>query len=698
MKKHILIAMLTMIVSLANANNPKWTYFSSTEFSVGTLTDDGNYIWATSYDSLICLFRFDKTTGDTSIYHIPGLKIYDHIFTIVVDKSGDKWIGTNRGLVKFDGITWTTYNLANSGLPSDIVYSLAIDKSGNKWISSPVGLSKFDGTKWTTYKPDGFDEYDDYISSLAIDSSENVWITIDLDVIKFDGTNWTTYTYACNDCESSSLTLSSNSLIIDRNGLKWISSDTYGILKLDDTTWTTYTLPKSGPSSGSAYTIAEDSSGIKWVVTDRGLVKIDGDKLYWYTINNSGIPSNDLRSLTLDKEGNKWISCRNGIIKFDSTKWTCYNLLNPELPGEVKTITIDETGTKWIGTDGGLVKYDGTNWTTFNKGNTGLPINDILTIATDKNGDKWVGTNGYGLAKYDGTNWTIYNSSNSGLPDSAIYAISIDEAGIKWIGTNNGLVKFDGSNWITFNNPYRNIIGSLAIDKSGNKWMRLGYGTIGGILAKFDGTNWTPYYDIPSVSSVAIDENGLIWIGTFYNGLVKSDGTNFTTYNQSNSGLPNNWINTITIDGNGDKWIGAGRYNNMVLSKFDGADFTNFFFPHSGLGFTSIAIDDSGKKWIACYGLVVFDENGTETAVEEKPISSANQGLLFPNPASGNFNISQGAGNVERVEIFNLLGTPMKSMQANSIKKIDINNLQSGIYLVRIKTNEGYRNEKLVVK
>ncbi len=67
-----------------------------------------------------------------------------------------------------------------------------------------------------------------------------------------------------------------------------------------------------------------------------------------------------------------------------------------------------------------------------------------------------------------------------------------------------------------------------------------------GGLAKFDGTNWTVYNTSNSglpdnyVSSIAIDGSGNKWIGTWHGGLAKFDGTNWTVYNTSNSGLPDN--------------------------------------------------------------------------------------------------------------------------------------------------------------
>jgi ligand-binding sensor domain-containing protein len=66
-----------------------------------------------------------------------GLPNDDYVNAITIDGLGNKWIGTNNGLAKFDGVNWAVYNTSNSGLPDNSVNSaIAIDGQGNKWISN----------------------------------------------------------------------------------------------------------------------------------------------------------------------------------------------------------------------------------------------------------------------------------------------------------------------------------------------------------------------------------------------------------------------------------------------------------------------------------------------------------------------------------------------------------------------------------
>jgi ligand-binding sensor domain-containing protein len=100
------------------------------------------------------------------------------------------------------------------------------------------------------------------------------------------------------------------------------------------------------------------------------------------------------------------------------------------------------------------------------------------------------------------------------------------------------------------------------------------------------------------VRAIAIDAQGNKWIGTYWGGLAKFDGVNWTVYNTSNSGLPYNRVTAIAIDGQGNKWIGTPG----ALAKFDGVKWT--IYP---VGVDALAIDGRGNIWIASAGLVKFD-------------------------------------------------------------------------------------------
>jgi hypothetical protein len=160
---------------------------------------------------------------------------------------------------------------------------------------------------------------------------------------------------------------------------------------------------------------------------------------------------------------------------------------------------------------------------------------------------------------------------------------------------------------------------ALLVDNLNNKW--IGFRTIGpganaGLL-KYDNTNWTLYNTtstpaLPSnsITAIAKDNSGNLWIGTNV-GLVKFNGTIFTTYNTSN-GLPSNTVTCIETIGN-QVYIGSGA----GLSRFDGTSFTNYNVGNGLLpddNIVSIKAENSGLIWIGGVDkLIEFSINGSFT-------------------------------------------------------------------------------------
>jgi ligand-binding sensor domain-containing protein len=204
-------------------------------------------------------------------------------------------------------------------------------------------------------------------------------------------------------------------------------------------------------------------------------------------------------------------------------------------------------------------------------------------------------------------NWIYYSLEYS------VTRIVIEEDAL-WIN-GSGLTKINTTSWEKINYqssnseiPENNVF-AIAIDKSGNKW--IGHSDQG--LTKFDGTNWTPFNPsnsgIPGklVNNIVFDKDENIWI--VCNGITKFDGTDWTNFNDSNSDLPSTWIWSFAIDGYDNKWIGT--YENGIV-KFDGTNWSEYNMDNSGLPADwvySIAVDDSQNIWIGTMGggLAKFD-------------------------------------------------------------------------------------------
>jgi ligand-binding sensor domain-containing protein len=244
---------------------------------------------------------------------------------------------------------------------------------------------------------------------------------------------------------------------------------------------------------------------------------------------------------------------------------------------------------------------------------------------------------------------------------------------------------------------------------AGNKWI----GTGNGGLAKFDGTNWTVYNTsnsgLPdnSVWSIVLDGAGNKWIGTNGGGLAKFDGTNWIVYDTSNSGLPHNQVMSLAIDGAGNKWIGT-KWDG--LAKFDGTSWTVYYTSNSGLpsySVWSIVIDGAGNKWIGTEGGVAVYTGGS--GIKENPeVIKQNIKLVqnYPNPFTGIAEIRYGLSKDANVNIivYNLLGQRIATIVNEQHKKAgyytakwDARALISGIYFIKLKVDSFEQTKKIIL-
>ncbi|MGZ3866716.1 MAG: two-component regulator propeller domain-containing protein [Bacteroidia bacterium] len=136
------------------------------------------------------------------------------ISMIKVDRLGNIWCCSNRGLFKYNGSNWTIYNTLNSTLPSNNIGAITFDLSNNIWFTvQNIGFVKFDGTNCTTYPHPTLNPYLGY-PIIETDASGKIWYAEAGILIGFDGVNWINF-----DWENSPL---------PSGNIKCISADKFG--------------------------------------------------------------------------------------------------------------------------------------------------------------------------------------------------------------------------------------------------------------------------------------------------------------------------------------------------------------------------------------------------------------------------------------------------------------------------------------
>ncbi|MDR2293181.1 MAG: hypothetical protein LBE11_06890, partial [Prevotellaceae bacterium] len=159
--------------------------------------------------SMAGLYKYDGTNWQRFTPVNTPLKSYQ-INDLVIDKDDNLWGATGNEdggcLFKYDGVNWIIYTHKNSGLPTYFVAELAFDSRNNLWIHCRdslngigreygEGLTKFDGATWTSYNIDNSGIPSNSIMDIAIDKDDNLWLATfgRVGITKYDGTNWQSY-------------------------------------------------------------------------------------------------------------------------------------------------------------------------------------------------------------------------------------------------------------------------------------------------------------------------------------------------------------------------------------------------------------------------------------------------------------------------------------------------------------------------
>jgi len=589
---------------------------------------------------VLCIFVYASIT--TTYAQQNTLFQFEHIkneqgpliYCILQDGRGFLWVGTNNGLNKYDGYTFTNYKHDSAdpnSLNSNNISAIYEDKEGIIWIGTHRGgLNKFnrETEQFTHFTPD---------PSNSNSINDNIIYEI---------------------AES-------------REGKLWIATEHGGLNRFDKTseTFQHYIHDPANTNSLShniVRTVYEDSKGVVWVGTfGGGLNKItfrNGIPQFTHYRHNpsdpSSIGSDKIWVLHEDEAGTLWIGTfGNGLDKMDKkTGVFTHYLYDPDNPNSISwnyILSICETdpNTLWVGTTRGLNKFDKKTRIFQQFKNDPLnpqSINDnqVSSIYQDKEGVIWIGTQYGGLNKLDivSKKFLHYkpdpNDPNS-LNGKLINALYEDSSNNLWIGTEkSGLNKLDKKSGkfshykhdpTKANSSSKNNVVSIMEDSKGNLWI----GTDIQTLHKFNKKTATfSHYPVNSMITSSIknggrilsiyeDRQGILWIGLNGAGLIKltiddDDIPSFTLYThdvKNPAGLKPGSIYSIIEDIKGIIWLGTT--NGLV--EFDTEKDIFIRYQHdsnkpnsvSNNLIYSLLVDSQGRFWIGTEagGLNLFNRS-----------------------------------------------------------------------------------------
>jgi signal transduction histidine kinase/ligand-binding sensor domain-containing protein/DNA-binding response OmpR family regulator len=551
------------------------------------------------------------------------------------------WIGTQNGLVKYNGYTMQVYQPEPNN-PNSISQSgpnaIYEDSYGVLWIGTSGlegygGLNSFDRTteKFTRYlydSTDGMSLSSNAVYSIVEDNYNRIWVGTD------------------------------NALnLLDRKTRK------FERFYLEDL------LSSPGPFSNQSnigewhiriYAIIVDSSSGNLFIgaSSPGLWMFDVKKKIFFrpkfSDNNIAQKIGAINFLHKAKDGFIWIASTKGLANYNPVTYeiNVYRV-NPsqgdKYANNFQAVTMDAQGIIWTGGElSGLYSFD-TKVKKFQahkynaNDSQSLSGNKVWSIYEDNSGILWIGTWGRGLNKWDRKKWKFSSYQHKFYDDNSLIYNSVnsiyeDNDGQLWIATDGGLDKFIRSQnkFIHYKHDPQNTntisgnrVSHIVADNFDSNVLWIG--TIGAGLNKFkiNQNSFTRYeYDPQNVNtisdsvvtSILQEDKRFLWLAT-WNGLNKFDKTTgrfqLFKHNENDPGsLSQDQVQCLYKDESGVLWIGT---NLGGLNRFEPetGKFISYKVLIDNREFTSVSCiyEDSKKNfWVGTVldGLCLFDRTTGE--------------------------------------------------------------------------------------
>jgi ligand-binding sensor domain-containing protein len=101
--------------------------------------DQFNQLWIGTWGGGVSMF--DPETQIFQNYTVKDGLPGNYVLAVTEGPHGNLWIGSNKGLSKFDGTTFLNYSQIN-GLISNYVFSIEFDNNGFLWVGGHHGMTR----------------------------------------------------------------------------------------------------------------------------------------------------------------------------------------------------------------------------------------------------------------------------------------------------------------------------------------------------------------------------------------------------------------------------------------------------------------------------------------------------------------------------------------------------------------------------
>lgn len=464
---------------------------------------------------------------------------------------GYLWLGTSRGLLRFDGLKFST-----PASSDESIRALAPSSDGGLWVGTPHGLSLWDHQHLS--RPGGFDLPFGAVTALLEDREGRLWFSAAVSgkpaFLVLDTRN-----HGLALAEGKGLPMEAVSLSEDTKGAVWLASD--GQVYSCSASGRRYTctlaplLQAGWNHPGVLKAVLHDSDGNLWLGTmGQGLFRVRGGVTEHFT-ERDGLSGDGVAALLEDREGNIWVATANGLDRFRAPKvvrWTNVQGLSGNV---VTVVRATHAGDLWVGSMGGGLDRISRDGISHFRISSEPPRADVVSLFEDAHNALWLSTT-LGVGKWEGKAFKRLPSEDGAAYDRVL-AFAQDRNGTVWLAdAERGLAAVRNNTLVPAHFPGvdDHQIHQLAIDRAGNLWI----GYVDGGVAVVRGGAGRRYRAADGLAPGCVqalfeDRAGSMWVGTT-KGMSRFQNGVWTTWGTEN-GLPSGGVQAFAEDNRASLWL-----------------------------------------------------------------------------------------------------------------------------------------------
>ena len=395
------------------------------------------------------------------------------VITMAQDAEGFIWLGTENGLVRYEGAGQSRRWSITEGLPSAWIPRLLPARDGGVWVATLRGLVRFRQGK---FEPAifGSEPSAASVAHMVEDSRGRVWVATSQGLFAQERDLQFRAHPARIDGRLLALfggRLSGAVYVATERGILAVRSD--GSMR----TWG----PADGLPDGGPTLVAEDGAGRLWAGSGRTLV----------------VKAPDAERF-VDQSARLWAS-----LSPNSSPW------------------VDRDGSVWLPTQGGALRIGATDQERLDA-SSGLPFRWVRSVMRDREGTLWV--IGPALARLQGGGRVWNYSLSEGDSGEVTWFIDRDRDGRLLIATDDGAVRMGPDGAVRIPGTEGRRIKYLAVDRAGTLWLVNTLGPTLWLRAGASTAVQAPLGDFgSSVNSVLTDTQGRVWLGHTRYGVMRWD-------------------------------------------------------------------------------------------------------------------------------------------------------------------------------